>query len=196
MLKFPNIPTQGTPTAAARCIGPLSCPIKSFARFITAALSRGPRRPHKFKMGPGQYRGKFRGRGQTHRPSRQIPEPSAECLTAINRNKNAQLSFPQSLLSTFPPILTARKSLPLSGDQVSISNCYFICSQAQVPECAVIQIECSKRCQTARQARRFTFGKSSYGIEPWNTQVATERAPTTCRNPTASEEAEIAERSQ
>jgi hypothetical protein len=50
-----KIATQGTPTAAARCIGPLSCPKKRSARLSNAALTLGEAEPHRFHFGPYHF---------------------------------------------------------------------------------------------------------------------------------------------
>jgi len=55
LLNPPNTQTHGTPTAAAKCIGPLSCPTKHIEFRIAAALSRGDSRPHRFTLGPTQF---------------------------------------------------------------------------------------------------------------------------------------------
>src|SRR5215471_9193160 len=103
-LKFPNTQTHGTPTAAAKCIGPLSCPTKHTEFRIAAALSRGDNRPHRFTLGPTQFAVSFSERSNS---SLEPINTAPNWLYFFDNNLSRwiQLLSPQSLLLTFPPKL-------------------------------------------------------------------------------------------
>src|SRR5512132_2361190 len=104
LLNPPNTQTHGTPTAAAKCIGPLSCPTKHTEFRIAAALSRGDSRPHKFTLDPTQFIASSSERSNSSAEPMKIT-PKRAYLIANNLNRWVQLLSPQSLLVTFPPKL-------------------------------------------------------------------------------------------
>src|SRR5215471_750907 len=117
-LRAEKITRHGVPTVAARCIGPLSCPINKLACFSTAALARGPVWPHRLSRGPGHdFKHRSERAYSSEEPRRTKPTP--ERRKAICRKHSAQFGSVQSLASILAPRLAAMKGLGISANKRS-----------------------------------------------------------------------------
>src|SRR5271167_1791994 len=111
--------THGVPTAAARCIGPLSCPTNILAFSRSAALSRGVVRPHKFRTLPRKAEA-TRSLPALSPADPSISRPSSELLLSTLAINSRHLSTPQSFTSNLVPIQQATK-LPVHGQSLRSS---------------------------------------------------------------------------
>ena len=149
--------TQRVPTAAAKCIGPLSCPRKSLALPSNAAVSRGLVTPHRFITGPRHSAAASLLKSLSSvTPTSRSPSPGLRLPSLASRLR--QLLTPQSFTSTLVPTLKATKLfLPGHSRISSRARNSFARAQPKIPACGIVGPRVANRTHRSRESASFGF---------------------------------------